>query len=142
MENNGTGQMSKTPGVVIFTAILNFISVASFLFMSSLALLAIIFGNIFGFADFVSQQISHYSSQPNFSYGLTFVFLVILLISLLFMLFFLLIGIGLLKGKTTAWYFQIAMSILGLLGFPIFTILNAIILVSFFGAPVRNYFKV
>ena len=132
----------KIPGVVIFTAILNFISVAFFLFVSALSLLAIIFGNILGVADFVSQQISRYSAQPNFSYGITFVFLSILLVSLLFLFYFLFIGIGLLNGKTLAWYLQIAMSILGLLGFPIFTILNAIILFSFFGVPVRKYFNV
>ena len=133
---------NKAPGIVIFMAVLNFISVAFFLFISGLSLLAIVFGNVLGFADFVSQQISHYSPQPNFSYGLTFIFLMILFTALLFLLFFLFIGVGLLRGKTLAWYFQIAMSILGLLGFPIFTILNAIILVAFFGAPVRNYFKV
>ena len=142
MENNSNAAAVKAPGIVIFTAVLNFISVASFLIVAALSGLAIVFGNILGFADFVSKQISHYSSEPSFSYGLTFVFLTILLVCLLFVAYFLFIGIGLLKGKTIAWYFQIAMSILGLLGFPIFTILNAVILVTFFGAPVRKYFNV
>ena len=132
----------KAPGIVIFTAVLNLISVATFLFIAALSLLAIIFGNILGFADFVSQQISHYSQSPNFSYGLTFVFAVVLVTSILCLLYFLFIGVGLLKGKAIAWYLQIAMSILGLLGFPIFTILNGVILFMFFSPPVRSYFKV
>ena len=137
-----TDQAGKTPGVVIFTAVLNFISVAFFLFVAGLSLLAVIFGNILGLAGFVSQQISRFSPSPNFSYGLTFVFLTIFFVSLISLLYFLFIGAGLLNGKTLAWYLQIAMSILGLLGFPIFTILNGFILFSFFRAPVREYFKV
>ena len=70
------------------------------------------------------------------------IFLVFFAVSFLFLLFFLFLGLGLLKGKRLAWYFQIAMSTIGILGFPIGTILNGAILVLFFQAPIRDYFKV
>ena len=135
-------QTMKVPGIVIFTAVLNFISVASFLFMSVLWLLAIIFGNVMGMAEFVTRHLQNYSQTPNFSYGLVSVFVTLLVVSLLFLFYFLFIGIGLLKGKTLAWYLQIGNSIIFLLIFPIFTLINGIILFMFFKPAVRNFFKV
>ena len=133
---------SKTPGIVIFVAILNFISVAFFLFLSAIALVALIFGNVMGIYDAVSKQMAQFSATPNFSYGVTLIFGAALVVCLALMVYFLFIGLGLLRAKRTAWYLQIAMSILGLLGFPIGTVLNALILVFFFQAPVRDHFKV
>ena len=68
-------------------------------------------------------------------------------------IFFLMIGVGLLRGKRYGWYFQVAMSTFGLLGLPlsflsgtffvlpIGTILNILILVFFFQPSVRDHFK-
>lgn len=132
----------KTPGIVIFVAILNFISV-SFLGLFSLFLLvALIFGNVMGVYDLAQQALTQYATTPNFSYGLTFLFAMALAVALAFVSFFILVGIGLLKGKKLAWYFQVAMSVIGLLGFPVGTLLNTVILVLFFQPTVRNFFKV
>ena len=66
--------------------------------------------------------------------------------------FFLMLGIGLVRGKKFAWYLQIAVSTMGLLGLPLSVtgllllplgaLLNVAILVLFFQNPVRSYFKV
>ena len=133
---------AKTPGIVIFVAILNFISVAFFLFLSIVALVALIFGNVMGIYDALSKQIAQLPSTVNLSYGATFLFGVALVVCLFFAGYFLFIGIGLLRARKPAWYLQVAMSVLGLLGFPIGTVLNALILVFFFQAPVRDHFKV
>ncbi len=132
----------KKPGVVIFVAVLNFLSVVFFLLSSIFSLVALVFGNVMGLSEWVTRAMTQFSPSPNFSYGITFIFGAIFAVCLFFFIFFLLIGIGLLKGSKLAWYLQIAMSVLGLLGFPIGTILNALILVFFFQAPVRDYFKV
>ena len=135
-------ESTQTPGVVIFVAILNFISVAFFLLLAAISIAALVFGNVMGVYDFVTRQMTQYSQTPNVSHGLTAIFVLALFFCLGFGAFFAAIGVGLLKRKKLAWYFQIAMSVLGLLGFPIGTALNAIVLIFFFQAPVRGYFKV
>ena len=135
-------ETQNTPGIVIFVAVLNFIG-SFFLFIASVFCLAVlVFGNIMGAYDFVTKQITQYSGQPNLSMGLNFIIGMLLLVCLAFALFYLLIGVGLLKGKKLAWYFQIAMSTLGLLSFPFGTIISLLILVSFFQKNVRTHFKV
>ena len=137
-----THESSKTPGIVIFVAVLNFLSSGLFFIFSILSLVALVFGNVMGIYDFVTRQITQFTQPQSLSLGLNFVFGSFLLISLTFLAFFLFIGLGLLKGKKLAWYFQIAMSVLGLLGIPFGTILNVIILIFFFQPSVRDYFKV
>lgn len=132
----------KIPGIVIFVAILNFIG-CFFLFLLAAACLAVvIFGNIMGVYDFVTKQITQYYGQPNLSLGLSFIFGILMAVAVAFAVFYLWIGLGLLKGRKLAWYFQVAMSILGALGFPLGTLLNIAILALFFQPGIRNYFKV
>ncbi len=137
-----TQESSKTPGIVIFVAVLNFLSSGLFLLFSFLSLVALAFGNVMGIYDFVTRQITQFTQPQNLTLGLNFVFGSFLVISLTFLAFFLILGLGLLKGKKLAWYFQIAMSVIGLLGIPFGTILNVIILIFFFQPSVRDYFKV
>lgn len=135
-------QTSKTPGIVIFVAILNFISAAAFLGLSVLWAVALIFGNVIGIYDTVTQRISQFYQSPNYALGFNFVFGVLLCICLVFAVFFFWEGLGLLKRNKIAWYIQIALSVIGLMGIPIGTILNAIILIFFFQSSVREHFKV
>jgi TRAP-type C4-dicarboxylate transport system permease small subunit len=143
----------KKPGFVIFTAILNFFSAAAFLSIAAFMALAIAFGAAWGLDSYVQQQVSAYSPDPNMSYGLAFVFGISSGVTLLMGLYFLAIGIGLLKGKKFAWYLQVAMSTLGLLGLPlsfmtsvfvlpIGSVLNIVILIMFFRSNIRGYFGV
>ena len=133
---------SRTPGIVIFVAVLNFLSSGVFFVLSVLSTVVLIFGNVMGIYDFVTRQITQHYQTPNVSLGFNFVFAGFLVVSLVFMLFFVMVGVGLLKGKRLAWYFQVALSVMGLLGIPFGTILNIVILIFFFQSPVRDYFKV
>ena len=132
----------RIPGPVIFVAVMNFISVSFLAFISLVALVGLVFGNVMGLYDFVTRQMSQYAPSPNFSYGITFIFGALFAACLAFVLFFVLLGIGLLKAKSAAWYVQIALCVLGLLAFPFGTILNGVILFLFFRQPTRDFFKV
>lgn len=140
--NDLVNESPRTPGIVIFVAVLNFISMAFFFFVSVLALIVLIFGNGIGIYDFITKQITTYSPQVNLSIGFNVFFILALVFGIIFFVFYLLEGIGLLRGKKYAWYFQVALSVLGLLGFPIGTILNAVILIFFFQSSIRGYFKI
>lgn len=135
-------QTSRTPGIVIFVAILNFLSAlfAFGLLLFSTALM--VFGNFIGIYEFLTKQLTQFSTQTNISLGLNVLFGLMFASSLLFLVFYLFIGIGLLKGRKIAWFVQVAFSVMGLLGFPLGTILNTVILVLFFQAPVRDFFKI
>ncbi len=138
-EKKGT---AKTPGIVIFVAIMNFVSVSFLAVLALLSFIGLAFGNVLGLYDIVTQQMTRYTPTPNFSYGITFIFAVALAVSLSFVLFFVIVGIGLLKGKAAAWYVQIALCVLGLFAFPLGTVLNGTVLFLFFRQPVRDFFKV
>ena len=133
---------ARKPGIVIFVAILNFITSVFFLFLSMLAASMFIFGNFVGILDAFSRRVTAYAASVNVPLGVSFLFGIGLVTALFFFLLFLLIGIGLLRGKKISWYFQVAMSIMGLITFPIGTVLNIIILIFFFQPVVRNHFKV
>ncbi len=135
-------ESSKTPGIVIFVAVLNFLATAFFVLLLGIAVTVLIFGNVMGIYEFVTRQITQLSPQANLSLGLNVLFGMLFAVSLFFALFYLWIGIGLLKARKIAWYFQVALSVIGLIGFPFGTILNTVILVLFFQSPVRSYFKV
>jgi len=135
-------ETQRTPGIVVFVAILNFISASFSALGMVLALLGLAFGNALGLADALSRQLTEIQTRTNVVYGINFVFIIIFLISLSFFVFFLSIGLGLLKGKKFAWFTQVAASVLGLIGFPIWTVLNGIILYCFFQPRVRDWFKV
>jgi hypothetical protein len=130
----------RTPGIVIFTAVLNFITASMFAFLTLICLVIIGFGNIMGIYERVSEEVSRYPSTSQV--GVTFLFGVSAAIGFAFAVLFVAIGVGLLKGKKLAWFFQVALSVLSLLAFPFGTVLNGIILVFFFQKPVRDYFKV
>jgi hypothetical protein len=134
----------KTPGIVIFAAILNFISTAIFFAGSFVCALVIIFGNAFGVREAVTKQIqaAQTAGAGDATYAVMIVFAVILVVLLIFGLFYLFLGLGLLKGQKWAWYVQIGLSILGLLGFPLGTVIGAVILFFFFQHSIREYFKV
>ena len=132
----------RTPGIVIFVAVLNFISMTFFILLALFAVTILIFGNVIGVYQYMTDQIAHYSPELKLGLGLNVIIGMLLFVSVLFSLFHLLTGIGLLKGKKIFWYIQIALSVLGLLGFPIATILNTVILVFFFQTTVRDYFRV
>ncbi len=132
----------RTPGIVIFVAVLNFISMAFFFFLSILSLVVLIFGNVMGIYDFITKQITTYRPQVNLSIGFNVFFILMLVFGIIFFVFYLVEGIGLLRGKKYAWYFQVTLSVLGLLAFPIGTILNAVILIFFFQSSIRGYFKI
>ena len=132
----------RTPGIVIFVAVLNFISMAFFFFLSILSLIVLIFGNVMGIYDFITKQITAYSPQVNLSVGFNVFFILMLVFGVIFLVFYLLVGLGLLRGKKYAWYFQVTLSVVGLLAFPIGTILNAVILIFFFQSGIRGYFKI
>ncbi len=140
--NEAVKEAPKIPGIVIFVAVLNFISMAFFFFLSTLSLVVLVFGNVMGIYDFITKQITTYRPQANLSIGFNVLFILMLVFGIIFFLFYLLVGLGLLKGKKYAWYFQVALSVLGLLGFPIGTVINAVILIFFFQSSIRGYFKV
>ena len=140
--NEVVNESPRTPGIVIFVAVLNFISMAFFLFLSLISLVVLIFGNVMGIYDFVTRQIATLSPQTNLSIGFNIFFILMLIFGIIFLIFYLLMGIGLLRGKKYAWYFQVALSVVGLLAFPIGTILNGVILIFFFQPGIRSYFKI
>lgn len=132
----------KAPGIVIFVAILNFITAAFLFLLAGLCLAVLIFGNILSLYEFVSKQITQVSGQATLGVGLNVIFGTALIFGLAFALFYLFVGLGLLKGRKLAWYFQVALSAIGLLGFPLGTILNGLILVFFFLPNTRAYFRI
>ena len=147
-----TAAAQKKPGIVIFVAIIHFLSAAFFGFLSLTCVLAIAFGAALGTDNYLAQQVSRFS-PPNASFGLTLVLAMALAALLCLTAFFLSLAIGLLKGKKFAWYLQVAFSTVGLLGLPLGflwaipilplgTLLNIVILIFFFRSRIRGYFKV
>lgn len=133
---------SRKPGIVIFVAVLNFLSAAMMSGLLFFSLLGLFFGNALSVMQAVSRQISEYAASVDWTFGVNLIFGFLLFFSLCFLAFFLWVGIGLLKGQKAAWYAQVALSILGLLSIPFGTILNVVILIFFFRTRVRDYFKV
>lgn len=134
--------LQRTPGIVIFVAILNFLSAALFGVGVIFSTIALIFGNVLGISEFLVRQMNQYPQATQFTAAMNSVFVTALVVCLLFAAFFVFIGVGLLRTSRTAWYFQVALSVMGLLGFPFYTILNALILVLFFQNNVRDHFGV
>ena len=135
-------QTSKAPRVVLFTAILSFIMAGIGALFTMLGILGLIFGNFMGMMEFINKQLINYSPDINLSAGVNFIFVVILVLGLLTFVSSLIIGLALLKAKKWAWYVQIISSVFGLLGFPVWTVMNIVILVLYFKLSVRAFFKV
>lgn len=133
---------TRRPGVALFTAILNFMaaSVTGLLFFLSAT--AFFFSGVF--AEFVTTQLSRMSADANASmtYGLNFVLGAMAVLSFLACAYLIFLGVGLLKGSKGAWYGQVALSVIGLVGFPVGTLLNGAILVLLFRRDSRDFFGV
>lgn len=135
-------EAKRAPGIVIFVAVLNFIGSFLMFLFSVLCVALLVLGNAAVFFDAVTKRIGQVSSPYHVSIGLNVLLGFGLVVGIVLIVFYILIGIGLLKGKKLAWYFQIAVSALCLLGFPLATAINAVILIFFFRQNVRTYFKV
>ena len=135
-------ETKKTPGIILFVAILNFLSAAAGFLVAILSLLAMVLGASAGIYEHITNQLAQAQPPINLSFGMTFFFMLTLVLSAAFGAYFLLIGLGLLKKKRYAWYMQVAMSVLGLLGFPVGTIINGVILAFFFRSSIRSHFNV
>lgn len=161
----------RTPGVVIFVAILNFVGAAIFLFFT--VFLAVVVPTILGvykaildkataeanqaiaglpgaafppilnFYQFWMEKLSQYGAEAAAPLLALKLFLGIgILVSMFFVALNFAVGIGLLRGVKFFWYLQIVLSVLGLLSFPLGTAINALILIFFFQSNVRSFFKV
>ena len=137
-----TAEAKGTPGIVIFVAVLNFIGSFFLFFLAVICLVFLVFGNAAGFYDAVTKQVNQAYAQYNLSIGLNVLFGAILAVGLFLAVFYLLVGMGLLKGRKLAWYFQIALSAIGVISFPFGTVINIIILIFFFQQNIRTHFKV
>lgn len=140
--NDTPSPTKRIPGFIIFTSILNFVSVSFSALFMALSLLMLVLGSASGFYTAVTQQVSQIIPTTNITLGMNLLFIAIFVISTLLTAFGLAIGIGLLKGKKFAWYAQVTMSVMGLIGFPLWTIINGLILYVFFRQDTRDYFKV
>ena len=127
----------RIPGMVIFSAVLNFISSGFGFLMMAIGGIGLLFGSLTGIAEFFQRQMSAYSQtmnmgELNLSAGISLIFIVLFILGLLIAAASLIVGLALLKGKRWAWYAQVITSVIGLLGFPFWTVLNGIILYIFF----------
>lgn len=132
---------AKKPLAVIVVAILQFLSVATFVLVSIFCVFGLIFGASWNLDKTVGDMMAQYGANPNLSFGVTVFFGVVLVICLILAVLFLLLGIGLLKGSKASWYIQIALSILGLLAIPFGTIVNGVILFFFFRRDIRDFYR-
>jgi E3 ubiquitin-protein ligase DOA10 len=137
-----SGESFRTPGIVLFAAILNFISAAFMFLLSAVAAAILIFGNAVGFYDFAVRQVNQLQQGVSATLGLNLIFGILLGLGAAFTGFYIFVGTALLKGKRIVWYLQVVLSLFGLLGYPLGTVLNLIILIFFFQRSVRTFFKV
>ena len=141
----------KTPGIVIFAAVLKFFGVALFGFLSLFCVLAMIFGQALGVDQYFRDQLAHMPANQMAYGGLIAVCAVALAVFLAFTLVYLAVALGLIKGKKYAWYMQVTLSTLSLLTLPLAVanpiipfgaVINLVVLILFFRKPVRGYFKI
>ena len=131
----------KKPGVVIFVAILNFVSVAFWLAGTLFSILFLSLGQAVDLFQRTVTQLNQTLTSAGLSIGLTLVCAVVMFVCAVFALFHALLAVGLLKGHKAAWYLQLVSSTFGLLFLPYGTVLSVVILIFFFRAPVRDFFK-
>ncbi len=139
--NEAVNISPRKPTVVVVVAILQFLSAATFFLISLFSILGLIFGASWNMDQMVGKMMTQYTTDPNMSFGVTVFFGVLLVICLITAILFLLLGIGLLKGSKVSWYLQIALSILGLLAFPLGTIINGVVLYFFFRRDIRDFYR-
>ena len=132
----------KKPGIVIFVAILNFVSAAFWLLGVLFSILFLSLGQAIDLFQRTMTQLNQTLTSAGLSIGLTVVCTAVMAYCAAFAIFHALLGLGLLKGNKVSWYLQLVSSTFGLLFLPYGTILSVIILIFFFQAPVRDYFHV
>jgi hypothetical protein len=134
----------RTPAVVILAAVLNFIAATTGFAVFFLSLAALFISGAFQFADFIATRVAEISASTNVgvTYGINFILVLLGVLGFAASAYFVFLGIGLLKGWKAAWYGQIVMSVIGLTGFPVGTVLNAVILFLLFRRNTRGYFGV
>lgn len=132
---------AKKPAIVIIVSILQFLSAAGLFAGAAACIFVAIFGASLGLDKQIGEMMTQYNANPNISYGLAIFFGLAAVIAIITAILFLLLGIGLLKGSKVSWYVQIALSILGLIGFPIFTAINGVILFFFFRRDIRDFYR-
>lgn len=131
----------RKPAFIIVAAILNFLSCGTVCIFMLLFGFLLVFGNLFGMMDAISNKLTTAYPEIHFSAGANVFLTIAFLFCFAFFIFFLWLGIGLLRGHKIAWYFQVGLSIFGLLGFPVGTVVNVIILFFFFQPAIRDYCK-
>jgi len=134
---------AQRPGVVLFAAVLNFVSALLWLAGTVGAFLVL----VLGMAASLSQAAASYIppslvANASSSTVLAVVGILVIAMTLSSAVSFLFLGIGLLKGSRLTWYLQAVLSVLGLFFFPIGTALNALILVFFFQRRTRDFFGI
>jgi hypothetical protein len=155
--NDVSAQAPRTPGMVIFAAILNFASAAAWFAGFLFSALFIFLGNALAiyqrfleelkraYAN-VSAHMQWTANQPLTDTDLSVLFNSFFILMALFCLFFVLYhmitGVGLLRAKKTAWFLQLLSAVIGLGFLPYGTVISIVILVTFFQRGTRDFFKV
>ena len=129
------------PGVVIFAALLNFVS-AVLAFLGSAVVLLVM---ILGLSARLAARTSSYAPElanVNWAPLLQVLGITLFVGGLLLAVQYVWLGASLLGGKKTAWYIQVVFSILGLFAVPVGTVINAVILILFFQDKTRALFGI
>ena len=156
MEQN-VNEGPRTPGMVIFAAILNFASAAAWFAGVLFSVLFLFLGNaIEVYQKFleelkriyldVSSRVSWTVNQPvtDADYVALFnvFFGVLALFCLFFVIYHMVTGVGLLRARKTAWFMQLVAAVIGIAFIPYGTVISVVIFVTFFQSSVRDFFKV
>ncbi|MGH7198209.1 MAG: hypothetical protein ACREH5_05675 [Candidatus Omnitrophota bacterium] len=147
----------RTPGMVIFAAILNFASAAAWFAGVLFSVLFLFLGNAVEiyqkfleelkriYLD-VSSRVSWTANQPvtdaDYTALFNFFFVVLALFCLFFVVYHMITGVGLLRARKTAWFLQLLSAVIGIAFIPYGTVISVVILVTFFQRSVRDFFKV
>lgn len=137
-----TAQNPAKPAVVIISAVLNLIGAAIAGFVLLASVIGLLYGAGAGLFNTVTARMSELYPSINASFGISFLLGFLIVFSGTFTFFYLMLALSLLKGRKWAWYAQVCLSVVGLVGFPIWTVVNGVILYFFFQPPTRNFFKV
>ena len=132
---------TSRPGIVIFVAVLNFLSSLFYFAAAVLIILIVLFGKVLALQDAFIDRMQRSIPEIHWSLGFHMVILVVIMVVLIMGIIHLFMGIGLMKGNALAWYFQIAISVIGLAVAPLGTVLSVVIIIFFFQEPTRRYFK-
>jgi hypothetical protein len=134
--------VAPRPGIVIFVALWNFVWAFLEAVAGLMAVLGLVFGNFLAMSEEVARRWA--SAYPGEAGMLLFnfaaFFAAVLFLGLAIGTVFL--GIGVLRGRSWAWYTQVVVSIFGLLAPPVGTAVSILVLILFFQKPVRDFFRI